>query len=180
MEEQEFLRELETARGPLRAYAFKLTGVKDAAHELLQDTILRTWRARDQFKPGTSFRAWVLRIMRNRFIDLKRRAQLVHFVSLDNREGAVAKKIADATARADARTELEEALNVLSSLSPEHQEILRLAGIEHLSYEEIATKLKCPLGTVRSRLARAREELAGRTGRERTRTRFNGRKRTAT
>jgi len=138
----------------LRGYANALCRNIDAAEDLVQDTLVRSLSARAQFVEGTNFKGWVSTILRNRFIDQRRRARESsqpietvldrYIVALPSQEMAV---------------EFDELARAFWRLSPIHQEILMLVGANGLNYREAAETLGCAVGTVRSRLSRARIEL---------------------
>jgi RNA polymerase sigma-70 factor (ECF subfamily) len=138
----------------LRGYANALCRNVDAAEDLVQDTLVRSLSARAQFVEGTNFKGWVSTILRNRFIDQRRRSRESSepienvldrcFVALPSQEMAV---------------EFDELARAFWRLSPIHQDILMLVGANGLNYREAAETLGCAVGTVRSRLSRARIEL---------------------
>jgi RNA polymerase sigma-70 factor (ECF subfamily) len=138
----------------LRAYARSLIHNVDAADDLVQDTLLRAWASRAQFTEGTNFRAWMFTILRNRFLDQRRRDRLGN-CSIDD--------IVDETlvSRASQDTVLyfDDMARAFWKLSPPHREILMLVGAMGLGYDEAAKIIGCAVGTVRSRLSRARTEL---------------------
>ncbi len=138
----------------LRAYARSLIHNVDAADDLVQDTLLRAWASRAQFAEGTNFRAWMFTILRNRFLDQRRRDRMgscsideIMDESLISRPSQYVVLHFDDMARA------------FWKLSPPHREILMLVGAMGLGYDEAAKIIGCAVGTVRSRLSRARTEL---------------------
>jgi RNA polymerase sigma-70 factor (ECF subfamily) len=136
-----------------RAYAQSLTRNRAAAEDLVQDTVVRVLRSIDKFD-GTNFKSWSNAILHNRFIDDRRRARF--------QTGSVEDLPVEATAREatqEHEVELVETLHALDKISPKHREIIVLVGIKEFSYARTARRLKIPMGTVRSRLARARVEL---------------------
>lgn len=149
-----FVGLVESSIPQLRRYANTLCRNPDAANDLLQDTLVRTLAARVQFQEGTNFMAWASTILRHRFLDQRRNAREssqpiedvidAYRVTLPRQESAV---------------EFAEFARAMSRLGPAHQEILMLVGVDGLSYEQTAAKLSLPIGTVRSRLFRARAEL---------------------
>jgi RNA polymerase sigma-70 factor (ECF subfamily) len=150
-------RELLIAALPhLRAYGRSLTGSVDQADDLVQDTVVRLIGAEEQYRPGTNFRAWAIAALRNRFIDLRRRARF-HGGSIDDVDTSLfAQQPSQETI-----VYFEETAREFWRLSPAHREIITMIGINGMSYEQVARVLGCPIGTVRSRLARARTELQG-------------------
>jgi RNA polymerase sigma-70 factor (ECF subfamily) len=136
-----------------RAYARSLTRNRAAADDLVQDTIVRVLTSIEHFD-GSNFASWSNAILRNRFIDDCRRARFQNG-SVDNLPvAATAQPATQAFA-----VELEETMRALHKLPPKHRKILVLIAVNELSYVRAARRLKIPLGTVRSRLARARATL---------------------
>ena len=138
----------------LRRYANALCRNPDAAEDLVQDTLVRTLSARGQFAEGTNFMGWVSTILHHRFIDLRRRTREsmepidkisnTYLVALPCQETVI---------------EFDEFARAFWRLSPLHQEILMLVGANGLNYQEAGETLGLAIGTVRSRLSRARVEL---------------------
>jgi RNA polymerase sigma-70 factor, ECF subfamily len=140
----------------LRAYSRFLIGAKDRADDLVSEAIMRALAAQDQFTPGTNLRAWLFTILRNEFlaqIRRDRRDVVLAEVSYRGRQNSVG------SARQTAALELNELRLALQELSVEHREVLVLVGAAGLSYEEAAEISHCAVGTVKSRLNRARAEL---------------------
>jgi RNA polymerase sigma-70 factor, ECF subfamily len=144
----------------LRRYARVLTGDINRADDLVQDTLARAWEKRRLWAAGTDLRAWLFTIMHNVFINqraLARREQLQ--VSLDaGGEGDEAWQI-PVRATQYTRVELIELVQHVGRLPVDQREVLLLAAVEELRYEEIAVALAIPIGTVMSRLSRARAKL---------------------
>src|SRR6476469_539032 len=144
----------------LRRYARVLTGDATRADDLVQETLARGWEKRRLWAAGTDLRAWLFTIMHNVFINQRamsmREAQNV---SLDAEGESGAAWQLPVRAPQQAHVELIEVLRELGRLPPEQREVLVLAAIEEMRYEEIATVLSIPVGTVMSRLSRAREKL---------------------
>lgn len=154
MARDDFTRQLEDCIPHLRAYARSLVRSPDAANDLVQDTLLRAWTARARFTPGTNFKAWVFTILRNRFLDQQRRDRF-YMGSLEN---VVHANLASGPSQESA-VYFGEMARAYWQLSPRHREILMLIGAKGLGYEEAAQITGCPVGTVRSRLSRARTKL---------------------
>jgi RNA polymerase sigma-70 factor (ECF subfamily) len=145
-----------------------LTRQRDDAEDLFQETYLRAFRFFHQFTPGTNCRAWLLTIMHNvfkkRYRHYQRATQTLEF-DLAAHEYEK-KRLADGEARRDDPAELllsqlvdSEITNALQTLPEEYRSTLVLIDIEELTYEEAAAVLGCPIGTIRSRLSRARRLL---------------------
>jgi len=141
---------------------------RDEAEDLFQETYLRAFRFFHQFTPGTNCRAWLLTIMhnvfKNRYPHYQRANRTLEF------DGAAheyeKKRLADGDAGRDGPADLllsqlmdSEITDALQTLPEEYRSTILLVDIEELTYEEAATVLGCPIGTVRSRLARARRLL---------------------
>lgn len=139
----------------LRRYARALVRDPGRADDLVQDTVVRAWEKRHQYTPGTNLRAWLFTIMRNVFMNKLRRNGLESSVMSGEQE-TTPEPIASPDPDPVAFSDLEAALQQLPT---EQREVLLLAGLEHISYKEIAVALDIPLGTVMSRLGRARERL---------------------
>lgn len=143
-----------------RIYRFllRLTRSPDDALDLTQDTFLRAYQGLDRWRPDALFRTWLFRIARNVAFDRLRRDKLVEFVEL-----APDVDLPDTTAGPEAIVETAQRLRQLEAalerLPAEHREILLLREIEDMAYDEIAVVLNLNVGTVKSRLARARAAL---------------------
>ena len=143
----------------LRRYARVLTGEASRADDLVQDTLARGWEKRRMWRSGSDLRAWLFTIMHNVHINqlaLVRRDAAN--VSIDADPGNAAWQLPVRANQID-RVELMEILQQMGRLSPDQREVLLLAAVEELRYEEIATVLSIPVGTVMSRLSRARSNL---------------------
>jgi RNA polymerase sigma-70 factor (ECF subfamily) len=146
--------------------ALRLAGNADDAKDLLQDTVLRAYRFFDQFEPGTNCRAWLLTILYNNFKNHRRRGSLHPMSPLDD-EFSQSNQAVLPTERNWADPEqivaqrwlgqrLEAAIN---ELPPDFREPMLLVDVHDLSYPEVARVLEIPLGTVKSRVSRARSML---------------------
>ena len=143
----------------LRRYARVLTGESSRADDLVQDTLARGWEKRRMWRSGSDLRAWLFTIMHNVWINqlaLARRDAAN--VSIDADPGNPAWQLSVRGNQLD-RVELLELLQQMGRLSADQREVLLLAAVEELRYEEIATILQIPIGTVMSRLSRARSSL---------------------
>lgn len=144
----------------LRRYARVLTGDATRADDLVQETLARAWEKRRLWAVGSDLRAWMFTIMHNVFVNqLALAARDAQNVSIDaDGDGSAAWQL-PVRATQQIHVELLEVLRELSRLPIEQREVLVLAAIEEMRYEEIATVLAIPVGTVMSRLSRARERL---------------------
>ncbi len=150
----DFHAELTMLLPHMRAFARSLTGDADRADDLVQDALLRAIRAKTQFTPGTHLRAWVFTILRNQWVSQMRRRRLFG-PSLDDED---APEIGLPAGQDDAMR-LADLRRALQKLSAEHREVLLLVGANGFSYEDAAAICGCAVGTVKSRLSRARREL---------------------
>jgi RNA polymerase sigma-70 factor (ECF subfamily) len=139
-------------------FAHWLTQDRPEAEDLVQETYAKALRGFTGFQPGTNFRAWMFRILRNSF--LTSRTGLKAMVGLDD-DGVEIPASADPNPEAIliARGDREIVREALEGLSVPFREILLLCDVEEMSYEEIAQVLAIPIGTVMSRLHRARRAL---------------------
>jgi RNA polymerase sigma-70 factor (ECF subfamily) len=151
-----FARQLGEKMPDLRRYARRLTGNAADAEDLLQDCLLRAMVNWHRFQEGTNLRAWLFTVMRNLHINSYRRPAH-HEVALAPDELAM---VAPARPPAqEAAVEMTDFLRAFSRLSQARQETILMIGWDGMSYDDAATRLGVPTGTVRSRLSRAREEL---------------------
>jgi len=144
----------------LRRYARVLTGDSHRADDLVQDTLARAWAKRRLWRPGSDLRAWLFSIMHNVHVNQLslRRRERAH-VSLDADDGQAVDSELAVRAMQLSHVEVNEMLTQIERLPADQREVLVLAAVEGLSYREIATLLHVPVGTVMSRLSRARERL---------------------
>jgi RNA polymerase sigma-70 factor (ECF subfamily) len=149
-----FERELVEHIPHLRAFARFVTQNSDQANDLVQDTIVRALRAQHQFQPGTNFKAWTFTILRNLHVNNIRRRH-VKLESIE--DGAL--DVCAVSPEQEKKLEFQELKVALAKLSPEHREVLLLVGASGFQYEEAAVICKCAVGTIKSRLSRARNEL---------------------
>lgn len=145
-------------QGAVHRYLTRMIGIPETARELAQDTFVRAFQALPSWKPEARFRTWLFRIAHNLALDHLRRAKRVVFEPLDDSVDVqdTAPGPEQRLATLQRVRQLEAAL---ATLPVAHREILLLREIEDLSYEDIAEALSLNLGTVRSRLARARAAL---------------------
>lgn len=136
----------------LRRYARSLTRQPAAADDLVQDVLELAWAKQSGFRAGTDLRAWLFTIMHNRFVSQVRSAPPPMTTLDDAPEPGVAPQ-------AETRAQLHDLQRAFDALGAEHRAVLMLVAVEELSYEEAARTLSIPIGTVMSRLARARERL---------------------
>jgi RNA polymerase sigma-70 factor, ECF subfamily len=152
--------DLAAALPRLRRYARALTRDVDRAEDLVQDTLARAWEKRRLWRVGSDLRAWLFAIMHNVHVNqfaLRKRRLLE--VPLDGEEGVSPSFEIPVRASQFHRVELAEVLAQIGELPVEQREVLMLAAVEELRYEDIARLQGVPIGTVMSRLSRAREKL---------------------
>jgi RNA polymerase sigma-70 factor (ECF subfamily) len=143
--------------------ALRFTGEPAKAQDLVQDTMFKAFRSWHRYQPGTNVRAWLLTILRNTFINEYRREKqrgptvdiataetfsLFNEVQEEDPEGRFFNQIVD-----------DEVLRAIDALPDEFRETLVLSDLEGMTYQEIAEVTKVPVGTVKSRLFRARRAL---------------------
>jgi len=151
-------------RAGLWRVAYRLTGNRDDAEDLLQESLIEAFQAFGRFQMGTAFERWVYRIMTRTFIDKFRRRKRLGSVPLEeiSRHGQMS-QLADFSMdpqQISERTEWSEPVQAaLSRLAPAFRAVVIMCDAEGLSYEEASRVLACPMGTVRSRLHRARDQL---------------------
>jgi RNA polymerase sigma-70 factor (ECF subfamily) len=151
----DFRADLLSATRNLRAFALSLVGDADRADDLVQDTILRALQKRDRFEPGTKLQAWVLTLMRNLFYSEYRKRKR----EVEDVDGLFAAKLS-VVPEQPGRVEFAELRSALMRLSDEQREAVLLIGAEGLSYEEAAVVCGTKVGTIKSRVNRARKRLA--------------------
>jgi RNA polymerase sigma-70 factor (ECF subfamily) len=138
----------------LRAFAVSLTGSVDRADDLVQETMVRAYANIDKFQPGTHLAAWLFTILRNQFrSEYRKRKREV--------EDADGHHVESLTANPEqfGKVEFNELHSALAMLPAEQREALILVGASGFSYEEAAAICECAVGTIKSRLSRARTRL---------------------
>ncbi len=146
----------------LRRFAYTLCRSREKADDLVQTACAKALSARSSWAPDTRFDAWMFRILRNSWIDTLRQARR-EGISEDISEHEDAASW-DGEAAAVARMTLQSVTEAIDLLPAEQREVLVLVCIENFSYAEAAGMLEIPIGTVMSRLARAREKIARHSG----------------
>ncbi|GAA0869379.1 RNA polymerase sigma factor [Brevundimonas basaltis] len=149
-------REVVTALIPsLRAFAWSLSRNAADADDLVQETLTKAWTYRERFEPGTNLRAWLFTILRNSWYS----AVVKRLREVADEDGHHAARMT-AEASQEWSVELRALKLALDDLSPEHREAIIMVGAAGLSYEEAAEIAGCALGTIKSRVNRARNRLA--------------------
>jgi RNA polymerase sigma-70 factor (ECF subfamily) len=150
---EEFYTQLVNCLPHLRAFARVLCRQHDLVDDLVQDSVVRALAASNQFQQGTNFKAWMFTILRNQNITSFRRKRILP-ASLDE----VSQETSQAAPQEDALM-IEDLDLAVQQLSPLRREALILVAVHGLSYEEAAAVCDCAVGTIKSRVARARAEL---------------------
>jgi RNA polymerase sigma-70 factor (ECF subfamily) len=144
----------------LRRFARSLTHEADRAEDLVQDCLERAIEKMDQFHPGTDLRSWLFAILKNSFIDKKRAlARRGIQVSLEDWSSAASHRPEQPD-----RLEFRAVLDAMDALRREERDVIDYVVFEGLRYREVSDRLHVAIGTVKSRLARARHSLADLTG----------------
>lgn len=155
---QDFNRELLALLPNLRRFALSLCRAADVADDLVQLTCQKALSNRNSYQSGTRMDAWLFRILRNSWIDMARRrrseGETVDIDEVYDLSGS------EGNREMENRLLLDRTLKAIQSLAEEQREVLMLVCVEELSYRETAEILEVPIGTVMSRLARARKQLA--------------------
>jgi RNA polymerase sigma-70 factor (ECF subfamily) len=149
----DFHEQLKAILPRLRIYALSLTRDRDAADDLVHDTVIKALTGRHSFQPGTNLAAWLFRIQRNEFISGLRRQR--PSVPVDT---AIAESLSH-PAHQDSGLIMREFVTAFAKLVPTQREALLLAVLEGLPYEVIAAHTGVSVGTVKSRISRARDTL---------------------
>lgn len=139
----------------LTRFARRRCGKADLADDLVQETLMRALTNREKFTPGTNIGAWLITILRNTHLNHIRkhkREQVGLNEGWENTQSSPASQEDHLT--------LVEVSNAMDALSSDHRDVLMSAAVDGRSYEEVAKLCNCPVGTVRSRLSRARSSLS--------------------
>ena len=158
---EEFGKELVALLPRLRRFARSLAGTADRADDLVQTACAKAIAAKATWQPGTRFDAWMFRIVRNAWVDGLRRDRTFANAGDDELEHLQGPGGEDAQL---ARLTLAAVLATIDQLPPDQREVLLLVAMEDFSYAEVAEMLDAPIGTVMSRLARARKKIASAAG----------------
>ena len=154
LSDEEFRVELARVIPHLRAFGRSLSGNRDLADDLVQETLLKAWAARKRFQAGTNMRAWTFIILRNLFLSQMRRARFK-----GEWDELTASKILAAPASQERHVDLGDLQRALLHLPQPQREALILVGAGGFAYEEAAEICGCAVGTIKSRVARGRVAL---------------------
>ncbi|MEA3015815.1 MAG: hypothetical protein QOI38_537 [Sphingomonadales bacterium] len=152
--DNEFKDQLAQVIPHLRAFGRSLSGSRDLADDLVQETLLKAWAARKRFQAGTNMRAWTFIILRNLFLSQMRRARFK-----GDWDEITASRLLAAPASQDRHVELSDMQRALLHLPQPQREALILVGAGGFAYEEAAEICGCAVGTIKSRVARGRVAL---------------------
>lgn len=145
--------------------ALYLTGKKEDAEDLVQETVLKAYRFFDTFSQGSNFRAWIMTILKNNFVNRYRQVKRQNVISEGDVEEFVLYQAVKESEGDNPETELlqkfenEEIQRAIAELPLDYREAILLCDVQELSYDEISRVLNCPVGTVRSRIHRGRQIL---------------------
>ena len=154
-EESGFRDGLLAAIPSLRAFGISLIGTADKADDLVQETLVKAWAKQDSFVPGTNLKAWLFTILRNEFYtQMRKRGREV-----TDTEGIHAAKLAGHPEQIG-HLDMQDFRHALDKLPADQREAIILVGASGFSYEEAAEVCDCAVGTIKSRVSRARTRLA--------------------
>lgn len=152
--DDEFKHELLATLPHLRAFARGLSGRPDFADDLVQEAAIKAWSARARFTPGTSMRAWTFAILRNHYLsELRRNRRQADY------DPDAAERLLVMEADQEGPLHLADMQAALAQLSADRREAVLLVGASGFTYEEAANICECAVGTMKSRVARARAQL---------------------
>ncbi len=154
LSDPEFKKQLAMVIPHLRAFGRSLSGSRDLADDLVQETLLKAWAARQRFQAGTNMRAWTFIILRNLYLSQMRRARFK-----GEWDDLVADRLLAAPASQDRHVELSDMQRALLHLPQPQREALILVGAGGFAYEEAAEICNVAVGTIKSRVARGRVAL---------------------
>ncbi|MCF7646266.1 RNA polymerase sigma factor [Bacillus subtilis] len=153
-ERDEFKRLMLAALPGLRAFAVSLSGQQDKADDLVQDTIMKAWGKRDSFEMGTNIKAWLFTILRNEFYSQMRKRGR----EIQDSDGLYTERLAVHPSQYGS-LDLQDFRKALNELPDDQREAIILIGASGFSYEEAAEICECAVGTIKSRVSRARVRL---------------------
>jgi RNA polymerase sigma-70 factor (ECF subfamily) len=138
----------------LRAFGIALCGDADRADDLVQETMLKAWNSIESFQEGTNLRAWLFTILRNTYFSECRRRRR----EVPDNDGDYVARLSVAPAQ-QGRMDAQDLIRALGQLTDDQREALILVGAEGFAYEEAAAICNCAVGTIKSRVNRARNRL---------------------
>jgi RNA polymerase sigma-70 factor (ECF subfamily) len=138
----------------LRAFAVSLSKNADRADDLVQETLVKAWDKQASFQPGTNLKAWLFTILRNEFYSQMRKRRR----EVEDSDGAITARLSVHPAQ-DGSSDLNDFRKALELLPEDQREAIILIGASGFSYEEAAEICGCAVGTIKSRVSRARNRL---------------------
>ena len=150
----DFKRDMLALLPSLRAFAISLTGRHDRADDLVQDTIVKAWAKHESFEPGTNMKAWLFTILRNDFYSQMRKKGR----EIQDTDNAFTERMATHPEQ-HGRLDMEDLKKALEKLPEDQREAIILTGASGFGYEEAAEICGCAVGTIKSRVSRARVRL---------------------
>jgi RNA polymerase sigma-70 factor (ECF subfamily) len=159
MSTSDFYAQLDMINSPLNNFALSLTRDLADSRDLFQDTVYKALKNKDKFKIGTNFKAWILTLMRNTFINdyRKKKRSKVKTVADDSIEMITDTRSAAAN-EGESNMAMQELMAMLDELDPKLSEPFWM-NYQGMSYQEVADALETPLGTIKSRIFFARKEM---------------------
>jgi RNA polymerase sigma-70 factor (ECF subfamily) len=158
-ERRDFRQHLLAAIPKLRAFALSLASHADQADDLVQETLMKAWNHQDSFQPGTNIKAWLFTILRNEyFSQLRKRRREV-----EDADGDYAGNVMT-TGGQESQLDMADLRLALQQLPDDQREAVVLVGASGFSYQEVAEICHVPVGTIKSRVNRARNKLAALLG----------------
>lgn len=153
--QEEMQAELAKLVPNLRAFARSLSGNIHQADDLVQETLIKAWRHRESFAAGSNLKAWLFTILRNAYLSDRRKRKL----EVEDTDGVFASRVS-VPGEQSGHMDMIDFTRALESLPVDQREALLLIGAEGFSYEEAALMSGCAVGTIKSRVNRARQKLA--------------------
>jgi len=150
----DFSEELIRHRPAVWALANSLCRQRVLSDDISQETLMKAWANREDFTPGTNFRAWVFTILRNSYYSHLRRS----YREVQDVDGVQAQRLTTPPCQ-EMRIEFRETVAALGKLPADQRQAMLLIGLNGISYEEAAKTCSCAIGTVKSRVARGRAAL---------------------
>lgn len=147
--------ELVAQIGNLRAFGVSLCGDRERADDLVQETLFKAWNNLDSFQEGTNLKAWLFTILRNTYFSERRKKKR----EVEDVDGAYAAKLSSSPEQ-HGHMDMQDFQEALSELPDDQREALVLVGAAGFSYEEAAEISGCAVGTIKSRVNRARRRIA--------------------
>lgn len=138
----------------LRAFAVSLAKNTDRADDLVQETLVKAWDKQDSFQPGTNLKAWLFTILRNEFYSQMRKRRC----EVEDSDGSITARLSVHPSQ-DGSSDLTDFRKALALLPEDQREAIILIGASGFSYEEAAEICGCAVGTIKSRVSRARARL---------------------